>query len=103
MAILTLAEMKEQLSFTDDIGDIDDALLGRKINAAQNHIERMLGFLIEETFGGEDQEAIPPALVEAVGQLAAHWYEHREAASEATREIPFGVTELVNGYRDWTF
>jgi hypothetical protein len=103
MAILTLDQLKEQLSFTDDMGDVDDALLQRKLAAAQNHVERLLGFKIEETFGGADQDEIPPALIEAVSQLAAWWYEQREAAGEGAREVPFGVREIVAEYREYTF
>ncbi|SDY18206.1 head-tail connector protein [Citreimonas salinaria] len=103
MAIVTLQEIKEQLSFTDDIGSVDDALLDRKIHAAQNHVERLLGFKIEETFGGVDQDPIPPLLVEAVSQLAAWWYENRETAGEASREAPFGVREMITEYREFTF
>lgn len=103
MAILTLTQIKEQLSFTDDIGSVDDVMLKRKLDAAQNHVERLLGFKIEEAFGGEGQDAIPPALIEAVSQLAAWWYEQREAAGEASREVPFGVREIVTEYREFTF
>lgn len=101
--IVTLAELKEHLSFTDDLGEADDALLERLIAAAENHVERMLGFRIEATFGGEDQDPVPPALQLAVTQLATHWYEQREAAGDPLREIPFGVTEIVSGFREWTF
>ncbi|MFD1341457.1 head-tail connector protein [Litorisediminicola beolgyonensis] len=103
MAIVLLAELKEQLAFTDDIGTADDALMQRKLDAAHDHVERLLGFKIEETFGGVDQDPIPPALIEAVSQLAAWWYEQREAASEGAREVPFGVRELVSGYQEFTF
>ncbi|EPX85382.1 head-tail connector protein [Salipiger mucosus] len=103
MAIVTVSEIKEQLSFTDDIGSVDDPLLQRKLDAAQNHVERLLGFKIEETFGGEDQDPVPPALIEAVSQLAAWWYEQREAAGDGAREIPFGVREIVTEYREFTF
>jgi uncharacterized phage protein (predicted DNA packaging) len=103
MAIVTLSEIKEQLAFTDDIGAVDDALLGRKIAAAQNHIERLLGFKIEETFGGEDQEPVPPVLAEAVCQLASWWYENREAAGDGAREVPFGVQEIITEYREFSF
>lgn len=103
MAIVTLDEIKEQLSFTADIGTVDDTLLGRKINAAQNHIERLLGFEIEATYGGVDQDPIPPVLAEAVSQLAAWWYENREAGGEAMREMPFGVKEIITEYRGFTF
>ncbi|WP_370158463.1 head-tail connector protein [Salipiger bermudensis] len=103
MPIVTLDEIKEQLSFTDDIGTVDDAMLQRKLDAAQNHVERLLGFEIETSFGGVDQDPIPPALVEAVSQLAAWWYEQREAASDAAREVPFGVREIITEYREFTF
>jgi hypothetical protein len=103
MAIVTLAEVKEQLAFTDDSGGTDDSLIFRKINAAQNHIERLLGFEIEANFGGAGQEEIPPVLIEAVSQLAAWWYEQREAASEGAKEVPFGVREIVAEYREFTF
>ena len=105
MTIATLEELKDQLSFTEDIGAADDALLTKKLDAAQNHVERLLGFKIEETFGGEDQDPVPPALVECVLQLAAWWYEQRETALTGTivAEIPHGVQEIVTEYREFTF
>jgi hypothetical protein len=103
MTIATLEELKDQLSFTDDIGSADDALLEKKLDAAQNHVERLLGFKIEETFGGADQDPIPPALIECVLQLAAWWYENREAAAERAQILPFGVQEIVAEFREFTF
>ena len=105
MAIVTLAQLKEQLNITDDLGADDDALLGRKIDAAQNHIERLLGFKIGETYGGSEQDAIPPSLAEAVLQLAAHWYENRDATlvGVTAQELPFGVWDIVREYREWSF
>lgn len=105
MTIVSVAELKEQLNLTEDLGTDDDALLGRKIEAAQNHVERLLGFKIEEIYGGPDQDEIPPALVEAVCQLAAHWYENREAALVGVnaQEIPFGVWQIVGEYREYFF
>lgn len=104
MAIVTIAELKEQLNLTEDLGNGDDALLGRKISAAQSHIERLLGFKIEARYGGTDQEPIPPALVEATCQLAAHFYENRETATGvAMMAIPFGVADIVREYRSWSF
>lgn len=103
MAIVTLDQLREQLNFTADMGSVDDALLSLKLDAAQDHLERYLGFKIEDTYGGLDQPEIPPALREAVCQLAAFWYEVREAAGEGARVIPFGVTEIADGYREWTF
>ena len=103
MPIASLEQLKDQLSFTDDIGTADDAMLQRKLDAAQNHVERLLGYVIEDTFGGDDQDPIPPALVEAVSQLAAWWYEQREAAGDGAREVPFGVREIITEYREFTF
>ncbi|SCM70037.1 conserved hypothetical protein [uncultured Pleomorphomonas sp.] len=105
MAIITVAELKEQLNLTDDLGTDDDALLGRKIDAAQDHIERQLGFNLEARYGADDQDPIPAALVEAVSQLAAHWYENREASLIGVNgyALPFGVQEIVDGYREYSF
>lgn len=103
--IVTVEELREQLNLTDDLGTGDDELLARKIAAAQGHIERLLGFKIEDTYGGEDQDEIPAPLVEAVLQLAAHWYENREASlvGVSGQELPFGVWSIVNEYREWSF
>lgn len=48
---------------------------------------------------------VPAPLVEAVCQLAAWWYAQREAALVGVNaaEIPLGVTDIVNGYRDWSW
>lgn len=103
MAIAALYDLKDQLAFTSDIGEADNALLQQKLDAAQNHVERLLGFGIEATFGGADQDPVPAVLVEAVLQLAAHWYDNREAGSDAVRELPFGVREIITEYREFTF
>lgn len=101
--IVTVDQIKAQLSWADDLGTGDDALMEAKGKAAQNHIERLLGFRIEETFGGEGQDEIPASLIEAVLQLAAHWFENREASGESSGPILFGVEEIVREYRGFTF
>ncbi|QIB36992.1 phage gp6-like head-tail connector protein [Rhizobium oryzihabitans] len=103
--IVDVAILKQQLNATGIPGTDDDALIERKIEAAQNHIERLLGFKVEETYGGTDQDEIPPALVEAVCQLAAHWFENREATliGVTGQELPFGVWQIVNEYREYSF
>ena len=58
--IVDLEDMKEQLGFTADMGTIDDGLITQTIEAAQDHIERLLGFKIEEVYGGSDEAPIPP-------------------------------------------
>lgn len=103
--IVTLAELKQQLNLSDDLGTADDALVQRKGEAAQNHIERMLGFKIAARFGIAGQDDVPPVLKEAVLMLAAHWYENREASliGVTAMDIPFGVIAIVNEYREYTF
>lgn len=105
MPIVTLTELKAQLNFTDDIGADDDPLLEKKIEAAQDHIERLLGFRIADRFGGEDQEPVPPSLFEAVLQLAAWWYEMREPVNvgNIVNAVPFGVAEIIGEYREFSF
>lgn len=105
MAIVTIDELHAQLALAEPFElHQDDPLLQRKLDAAQGHLERILGFRIEDRFGGAGQPAVPPSLREAVCQLAAWWYEQREAAVvETAREIPFGVSELVREFRDWSF
>jgi len=104
MAAVTLEQLKEQISFTDDIGEADDALLTAKLNAAQGFIESQLGFTMQSRFTDEGDE-IPPALSQAILQLAAWWYDQRETANvgNIVSEVPFGVTEIVTSYRDWCF
>lgn len=102
MPIVTLQDAKEQLGLTPS-HDEDDWLIAGKIDAAQNHIERMLGFRIEQRFDDESLRPVPPALKEAVLQLVAWWFENREAATDMGRELPFGVRDIVDGFREWTF
>lgn len=103
MAIATVDQIRAQLNLGPDTGAEDAALLAGKLAAAQSLIERHLGFKIEERFGGEDQDPVPPDLAEAVLQLVAHWYENREAAGDGLREIPFGVSDIIAAHRDWSF
>lgn len=106
--IVSLAEMKEHLNITADLGTADDALIGRMVSAAQGHIERLLGYQIETNYppaGDPPVSTIPPSLVEAVCQLAAHWYENREATlvGVTAQDLPFGVWEIVREYREYSF
>ena len=104
MAIITVEQLKDQLNLSPDLGADDDALLSRKIDAAQDYIERQLGFKIATRYGGADQEMLPPALVEAVSQLAAHWFENREATLIGVNAyaLPFGVAEIVDSLREYS-
>lgn len=103
MTIVTEAELQAQVGLTSDAPAEDRLSLQMKGQAAQNHVERLLGYRIEEEFGGEEQPPVPEALKEAVLQLAAWWFANRETAGDGARSMPFGVEEIVNEYRDWSF
>lgn len=109
MAVATLDQLKAQVGLTDDVGSLDDALLAQKLAAAENYVERFLGFTFEGAAEADPpregfEDGVPPALVQAVLMLAAYWYEAHYAASDVSlREVPFGVQEIVREFRSWTF
>jgi len=107
MAVVTLEQVKAQLNQT--LG-VDDVLIGSKISAAQDHIERLLGFKLDETTypdtaDDDFPETVPAALRESVCQLAAHWYENREAVLVGVngQALPIGIADIVNEYRNWSW
>ena len=97
---LTLDVLKAHCNVTDSN---DDAVLMTYLSAAQAHVERLLGFSLYDPIVFPD--LTPPDLELAVMQLAADWYENREASISGTiiGPIPFGVQEIVNEYRTYTF
>lgn len=101
MAIVTTGDLAIHLALTGDMGD--PRTLARLVEGAQAHIERQLGFKIALAYGGDDQEPVPEDLKQAVLMLAAHWFDNHEAAGEGMREIPFGVSDIVASYREYTF
>ena len=105
MPIVTLAELRGHLGLTAGVAEADDAMLERNIAAAQGFIESWLGHRIAERYGGDGQEPVPDALRLAVLQLAAWWYEHREAATRGERAVPapFAVRDIIDAYRDRSF
>ncbi|PWL19261.1 DNA-packaging protein [Falsochrobactrum shanghaiense] len=96
MSIVDLAVMKAELGIIDDA---DDNLIASKIDAAQAHLEALLGFEIEVKF----PDGAPADLVAAVKMLAAGWYENRESAlvGLSGMEVPHGVWEIVNNRRNY--
>lgn len=98
--ILALDELKAHLALTADQNE-DDPLLQGKLDAATSQIERMLGYGLLERFAVAS--AVPADLREAILQLAAWWYENREAVIERGAPLPFGVSEIVTAHRDWSF
>lgn len=81
----------------------DARQLQRLLDAATAHIERLLGFRLTDT--DELPSGAPADLELAILQLAADWYENREATLVGItgRPIPFGVQEIVTEYRRYTF
>ncbi|RWN29345.1 MAG: phage gp6-like head-tail connector protein [Mesorhizobium sp.] len=97
MAIVSLAEQKAHMRV--DHSD-DDSLISGEIDQAQAHIEQLLGFEIAVEF-----ETPPADLIGVVMQLAAHFYEHREAtvAEIAVAELPLGMWDVVRERRNYSF
>lgn len=92
--IVSLAAIKAHLRV--DSSD-EDAGLTVMLEAARRHIEAWVGPL-------DDFEVVPADIGEAMKQLAAQFYEVREAAQvDALSVIPFGVSELIGPYRKWEF
>ena len=91
---VTLSLLKSQLNVDHDA---DDALLSHKIAAAEAWIADYVGKALA------DFDPLPATITEAVLQLAAHWYESREAISfgNTGAEVPFGVRDLLRSHREW--
>lgn len=89
-SITSLSLLKSQLNLDHDL---DDALLAHKLKAAEIWIGN---------YTGTPFVAGNAALTEAALQLAAFWYEQREAASfgMTTAPVPFGVRDLLDSYRE---
>lgn len=103
MSVASVDELKEELSFTADLGAVDDVLLTRHLAAAEAVIERELGF----TFAAQYVEAVPPvavptALKQAVLWLAVDYYEGR-GQPQGKDPLPPHVAQIVQGYREWSF
>ena len=92
---VSLDLLKAQLNITDDA---DDVLLSHKLAAASAWISNQIGVPVETLDA-------PADLVEATLQLAAYWYEQREAVAigVSTAIVPLGVLDLIRPYRLWSF
>lgn len=97
---LSLPDLKAHCNVT---GNGDDAVLTRLLGAAVKHVERQLGFALDDE--GEFPEGAPDDVELAVLMLAAHWYENREASlvGVSAQALPVGVAEIVAGHRRYTF
>lgn len=92
MTILSLALLKAHLNVDHDL---DDVLLDHKLAAAEEYVVST----IEPIYLGG---TLPAPVTEAILQLAALWYEQREAVAigVSVAPIPFGVHDLVRPYRE---
>lgn len=100
MSVASVAELKEELSFTADLGDVDDALLERHLAAAEDLVNRELGYVMAEEYPGAP--ALPAALKQAVLWLAVDFYEGR-GQPQGKEGLPPHVAQIVQGYREWSF
>ncbi|MDI7864089.1 head-tail connector protein [Rhizobiaceae bacterium n13] len=108
--IVSIDELKRQLNIVGEVSGDEYLLLQRKIVAAEGYIQRLLGFKLDEvTYPDDDDydfpDTVPAPLKEAILQLAAHWYENREATlvGVSAQELPLGVQQIVNEYREYSF
>lgn len=103
---VTDSELRAFLNITPDSPAWNDGVIAAMNVAAKAHIERLLGYRIEDRFDLNSSNPPPPAsLQHALKMLVAHWYENREAVAVgiSAQEVPFGVWEIVNEFRDYSF
>jgi len=98
---LTVDDLEQHLNGV--LADDRTNVLPRLLAAATAHIERLLGFKVTDT--DEFPDGTPADLELAILQLAADWYENREASlvGVSAQPIPFGVEQIVNEHRRYTF
>jgi hypothetical protein len=92
--MLTLNDAKAQVRVTFDD---DDALIAAKLAAASEWVAIYTG--------AEITDATPKPVNEAILQLTAHLYEHREAVliGVTAQSLPGGFLELLEPYKSWCF
>lgn len=93
-----LTSAKQQLNLTTLD---DDPLVTRLLLAAQDWLERQLGYKITDRYPAD----VPPALDHAVYLMTGHFYANREATlvGVTAAALPLGVCDIVNDYRDWSW
>ncbi len=100
MSIVNLTAAKAHLNITDAI---DDLVIQGKIDAAEAHVEGIIGFSLASGFGTSDD--VPDDVREAILQLVGHFYENREATliGITAEETPFSVWQLLAPHREYVF
>lgn len=87
MSIVTLEEVKLHLRIE---GNLDDALLTRKVSVAEGYVESFIGTI--EEIG----EFVPDTIKEAILEMVSYYYEGNSDAKER-------ALELILPYRKWGF
>lgn len=100
MSVASVAELKEELAFANDLGAADDAMMTRHLAAAEALVERSLGFTFATQY--PNPGPVPAALKQAVLWLAADFYEGR-GTPEKGDGLPPHVEQIVQAYREWSF
>jgi hypothetical protein len=100
--LVTLADLKRHMNITSDA---DDAVLTDKIYAAEAWAFAYTGKPYNTSALDPPPDSDLEPLKEAVRQLAAHFYENREATliGVTAQELPFGLMALLEVYREWSF
>ncbi len=96
MSVASVDELKEELSFSGDLGNADDAMMQRHLAAAQQVLEKSLGFALADEFGPGDP---PEAIKQAVLWLAVEFYDGRGGGEG----LPAHVENIISHYREWSF
>lgn len=93
MPSITVENVKAHLSIIDDQ---DDTVLADLIEASDDFVLRYTGAEFEEW---------PASLKHAVRLLVGHLYENREATliGISADMLPFGVLDLIEPHREWSF
>ena len=91
--------VEDTKAFLNVTGSDDDALITSLIEAAESWLDRWLETPMAE------MDAVPADLKHAAKMLVAHFYENREASlvGVSAEEVPFGVMDIVNAHRAWSF
>ncbi|WP_011581224.1 MULTISPECIES: head-tail connector protein [Chelativorans] len=91
--------IEDTKAFLNVTGSDDDALITSLIEAAESWIDRWLATPMAE------MATVPADLKHAVKMLVGHFYENREATlvGVTAEEVPFGVWDIVNQHRAWSF
>ena len=100
MSVASVADLKEELTFSGDLGEADDGLMERHLAAAEELLQHSLGFLFAEEY--PDPAPVPAALKQAVLWLAVDFYEGRGNPAKGSA-MPFHVEQIVQAYREWSF